>query len=96
MLIGQPVTNSDEALSAAHRLMEKGCKNHVLITLGSQGALLLSRSKLSLPVFVTAPKVQAVDTTVRLCSEIPILHDVALSIFKSNNRNGYSCKRPAA
>jgi len=68
MLIGQPVTNSDEALSAAHRLMEKGCKNHVLITLGSQGALLLSRSKLSLPVFVTAPKVQAVDTTVRRCS----------------------------
>lgn len=63
MLIGLPVTCSDEALAAAHRLMEKGCRNHVLLTLGSQGALLLSRSNLTSPIFVSAPKVKAVDTT---------------------------------
>ena len=63
MLTGLPVTCSDEALAAAHGLMEKGCRNHVLITLGSQGALLLSRSNLSVPVWVDAPKVKAVDTT---------------------------------
>lgn len=63
MLIGLPVTNSDEALTAAKRLMEKGCKNHVLITLGKKGALLLSRND-SEPILVQAPKVQAIDTTV--------------------------------
>jgi ribokinase len=66
MLIKQPVTNHDEALSAAHRLMEKGCKKHVLITLGKNGALLLSRENNSYlePVFVKAPEVKAIDTTV--------------------------------
>jgi ribokinase len=63
MLIGLPVTNSVEALTAAKRLMEKGCKNHVLITLGKNGALLLSRND-SEPILVQAPKVQAIDTTV--------------------------------
>ncbi|XP_046643321.1 ribokinase-like [Daphnia pulicaria] len=66
MLIKQPVTNHDEALSAAHRLMEKGCKKHVLITLGKNGALLLSRddnNSFLEPVFVKAPGVKAIDTT---------------------------------
>nr|CAH0100790.1 unnamed protein product [Daphnia galeata] len=66
MLIKQPVTNHDEALSAAHRLMEKGCKKHVLITLGKNGALLLSRDNNNSflePVFVKAPEVKAIDTT---------------------------------
>ncbi|EFX74731.1 hypothetical protein DAPPUDRAFT_56784 [Daphnia pulex] len=66
MLIKQPVTNHDEALSAAHRLMEKGCKKHVLITLGKNGALLLSRddnNSFLEPVFVKAPEVKAIDTT---------------------------------
>lgn len=67
MLIKQPVTNHDEALSAAHRLMEKGCKKHVLITLGKNGALLLSRddnNSFLEPVFAKAPEVKAIDTTV--------------------------------
>lgn len=66
MLIGQPVTSHDEALSAAHRLMEKGCKKHVLVTLGKHGALLLSRNDQNgflEPVSVTAPEVKAIDTT---------------------------------
>ncbi len=63
MLIGLPVTSSDEALTAAKRLMDKGCKNHVLITLGKNGALLLSRSSPE-PIIVQAPKVHAIDTTV--------------------------------
>lgn len=62
MLIGLPVTSSDEALTAAKRLMDKGCKNHVLITLGKNGALLLSRSSPE-PIIVQAPKVHAIDTT---------------------------------
>lgn len=68
MLIGQPVASHDEALSAAYRLMEKGCKKHVLITLGKHGALLLSRNDndgFLEPVSVTAPDVKAIDTTVR-------------------------------
>lgn len=67
MLIGQPVTSHDEALSAAHRLMGKGCKKHVLVTLGKHGALLLSRNDQNgflEPVSVTAPEVKAIDTTV--------------------------------
>ena len=69
MLIGLPVTSSEEALTAARRLMEKGCKKHVLITLGKNGVLLLSRngpSAYSEPIYVQAPKVQAIDTTVSL------------------------------
>ena len=68
MLIGHPVTNADEALAAAHHLMDKGCKNHVLITLGKNGALLLSRDGSDgflEPVVVKAPEVKAIDTTVR-------------------------------
>lgn len=67
MLIKQPVTNPDEAVAAAHLLMEKGCKNHVLITLGKNGALLLSRNGgngFFDPVYVRAPEVKAIDTTV--------------------------------
>lgn len=64
MLVGLPVTCSEEALTAARLLRDKGCKNHVLITMGKNGALLLSRN--CEPIFVQAPKVQAIDTTVIL------------------------------
>lgn len=69
MLTGQRVANQDEALVAAYHLMNKGCKNHVLITLGENGALLLSRNgekSFHEPLFVQAPKVKAIDTTVCL------------------------------
>ncbi len=67
MLIGHPVTNADEAIAAANHLMDKGCKNHVLITLGKNGAVLLSRNGSNgflEPVVVKAPEVKAIDTTV--------------------------------
>lgn len=67
MLTNQPVANTDEALIAAQRLMDKGCKQHVLITLGKNGALLLSRNGndgFLEPLIVKAPEVKAIDTTV--------------------------------
>lgn len=54
----------DEATASAKCLLEKGCKNHVLITMGDQGALLLSRGATNKPVHIKAPSVPAIDTTV--------------------------------
>lgn len=68
MLTNQPVANADQALIAAQRLMDKGCKQHVLITLGENGALLFSRNGndgFLEPIVVKAPEVKAIDTTVR-------------------------------
>lgn len=61
---GLPVRSLDEAAASARCLLEKGCKNHVLITLGDQGAVLLSRQDANKPVHIKAPKVSAIDTTV--------------------------------
>jgi len=64
LLTELPVTTSEEAVAAARQLITvKGCKNHVLITLGSKGALLLSKNNISQPEFVDSPQVEAVDTT---------------------------------
>lgn len=54
----------DEAATSAKCLLEKGCKNHVLITLGAEGALLLSKGAADKPVHIMAPSVSAIDTTV--------------------------------
>lgn len=48
-----------EAETAATALILKGCKS-VIITLGAQGALYLSKSE---KIFVASPKVQSVDCT---------------------------------
>nr|CAH0107475.1 unnamed protein product [Daphnia galeata] len=61
---GLPVQSVDEAISSAKCLLEKGCKNHVLITMGDQGAVLLSRGATNKPVHIKAPSVPAIDTTV--------------------------------
>jgi len=64
IITGLAVTTFEEAAAAARQLITvKGCKNHVLITLGSKGALLLSKDNLSHPEFIDSPKVNAVDTT---------------------------------
>jgi len=64
LLTGLPVTSSEEAVAAARKLItDKGCKNHVLITLGSKGALLLSKDTISQPELIDSPQVDAVDTT---------------------------------
>lgn len=60
---GIQVRSLDEAAASAKCLLEKGCKNHVLITLGAQGALLLSRGDADKPVHIKAPAVSAIDTT---------------------------------
>lgn len=68
MLTGKSVETVDDATQAAEILMLKGCKKHVVITLGKNGALLLSRVESEWGVFkavhVSAPSVKAVDTTV--------------------------------
>ena len=64
MLTGLPVTSTDTAMAAARQLIEKGCKNWVVITLGSEGAVFLGRNDPSKATLVPAPKVQALDTTV--------------------------------
>lgn len=61
---GLPVQSVDEATASAKCLLEKGCKNHVLITMGEQGAVLLSRGATNKPVHIKAPSVPAIDTTV--------------------------------
>ncbi|EFX65038.1 hypothetical protein DAPPUDRAFT_204463 [Daphnia pulex] len=60
---GLPVRSLDEAAASARCLLEKGCKNHVLITLGDQGAVLLSRQDANKPVHIKTPNVSAIDTT---------------------------------
>ena len=61
---GLPVRSLDEAAASAKCLLEKGCKNHVLITLGDKGAVLLSRKDTDKPVHIKTPNVSAIDTTV--------------------------------
>ena len=63
MLTGLPVKSREDAVVAAGQLLEKGCKTAV-ITLGSEGAMILGRKCPDKPRFVEAPKVQATDTTV--------------------------------
>ena len=59
LLSGQPVTDIDSAEFAAQVLLEKGVKT-VIVTLGSNGALLVTDEKIThVPTF----KVDVVDTT---------------------------------
>jgi ribokinase len=59
LLSGQPITDTDSAKSAAQTLIEKGIKT-VVVTLGANGALLVTGDKVShVPTF----KVDVVDTT---------------------------------
>ncbi len=59
LLSGQPVTDTDSAKSAAQALLEKGVKT-VIVTLGANGALLVTDEKTThVPTF----KVEVVDTT---------------------------------
>lgn len=68
MLTGLSVATVEDAGKAAEILMEKGCKNHVVITLGKNGSLLLSRGGSEQgtrkAIHLPAPSVNAVDTTV--------------------------------
>jgi ribokinase len=59
LLSGQPVTDPDSAKSAAQVLLEKGVKT-IIVTLGSNGALLVTGEK---TVHVPAFTVEVVDTT---------------------------------
>jgi ribokinase len=59
LLSGQPVTDTDSATSAARILLEKGLKT-VIVTLGANGALLVTNEKTThVPTF----EVNVVDTT---------------------------------
>lgn len=59
LLSGQPVTDTDSAESAAQALLEKGVRT-VIVTLGANGALLVTDEKTThVPTF----KVEVVDTT---------------------------------
>ncbi len=60
MLVSGSVETNDQALEAARNLQQQGPKT-VIITLGSRGALVVDHD--AAPEFVTAEKVQAVDTT---------------------------------
>lgn len=60
MLTGQPVDSHEQAVTAGRALQDRGIKT-VIVTLGSRGALVLDGS--TEPQFITAAKVQAVDTT---------------------------------
>jgi len=59
LLSGHPVTDTDSAETAARTLLEKGVKS-VIVTLGANGALLVTEKKTThVPIF----KVDVVDTT---------------------------------
>jgi len=59
LLSGQSVTDTDSAKAAAHILLEKGVKT-VIVTLGANGALLVTDEKTT---HVSTFKVDVVDTT---------------------------------
>lgn len=65
MIIGKEVHTVSDAKKAASALLTKGCKS-VILTLGSQGAVYASSAAQQEPIHVPAPKVQALDTTVRI------------------------------
>lgn len=59
ILTQMPVTTAEETEKAAAYLLEKGA-THIIVTLGSKGALYMSKGE---KFYVKAPKVKAVDTT---------------------------------
>lgn len=59
LLSGQPVTDTDSAKSAAQAVLEKGVKT-VIVTLGANGALLVTDEKVT---HIPTLKVEVVDTT---------------------------------
>lgn len=59
ILTGKPVTCREDAVLAAGEMVKKGVKN-VLVTLGSEGCLLINKER---EQFFPAHKVKAVDTT---------------------------------
>jgi ribokinase len=63
MLTSLPVRTDEELHIAAKALLDLGVREHVIVTLGDKGALLLSRTKREEPVWVPVPKVQAVDSS---------------------------------
>ena len=92
IITGIAVTTSEEAAAAARQLITmKGCKNHVLITLGSKGALLLSRDNVSKPELIDSPKVEAVDTTVCLICILCVLYCVYSfhQKLKNSDKHGF-------
>lgn len=64
MTSGLSVRCVNEATTAAKWLLGRGCKKHVLITLGAEGALLLTRGAEEKPIHIKTPAVTAIDTTV--------------------------------
>jgi len=58
---GIKVTDEATATAAARRLLDRGVKEAVVITLGEQGALVFPRE--GTPQMVPAPKIQAADST---------------------------------
>ncbi|KAI9000383.1 ribokinase [Hyaloraphidium curvatum] len=63
LLTGLPVVSDNELVAAAKVLLERGVRGHVVVTLGSRGALVVARGSESNVMFVPAPKVEAVDTS---------------------------------
>ena len=58
---GVKVVDEDSAIRAAERLLELGVRKAAVITLGAKGALVLERG--GKPQLVSAPKIQAADST---------------------------------
>ena len=62
LLTGLPVTNVEEAKTAALKLLDQGCTK-VIITLGGDGAVFVTSEDRD-PVHIPTQKVTPVDTTV--------------------------------
>lgn len=73
LLTGLPVSSVEDASQVGLDLLKKGCGS-VIVTLGPQGCV-VCQSLNVVPKLVPSTTVNAVDTTVRLCSyTIKILH----------------------
>ena len=99
VLTGLPVSNLEEAVSAAKKLVEQGV-HAVLATLGSQGALCVTRDDVRL---FPAEKVQAVDTTAAgdtfsgaFAARLSEIGDAAQAIAFANAAAGISVTRSGA
>ena len=94
-----PVTNVDSAILAARKLIEKGC-HQVVVTLGPQGALIVTKTDDQL---VAVEPVQAVDTTAAgdafngaLAVQLTEGTDIAIAVARANQAASLSVTRAGA
>lgn len=63
LLTGLKIGTDEELKEAAKKLLERGVRKAVIVTLGERGAFVMTRDNSEEPVLIPAPKVEAVDSS---------------------------------